>query len=40
VLANLEKTVRQAMWFPEYLPIRYEPRRIDVSRERYAGMAE
>jgi malic enzyme len=40
VLVNLEKTVRQAMWFPEYLPIRYEPRRIDASRERYAGMAE
>jgi malate dehydrogenase (oxaloacetate-decarboxylating) len=40
VLANLEKTVRQAMWFPEYLPIRYEPRRVDASREWYAGMAE
>jgi malic enzyme len=25
VLVDLEKTVRQAMWFPEYLPIRYEP---------------
>lgn len=25
ILVNLDKTVRQAMWFPEYLPIRYEP---------------
>ncbi len=25
VLANLEETVRRAMWFPEYLPVRYEP---------------
>ncbi len=25
VLVNLEESVRQAMWFPEYLPIRYEP---------------
>ena len=25
VLTNLEETVRRAMWFPEYLPIRYEP---------------
>jgi len=25
VLTNLEATVRRAMWFPEYLPIRYEP---------------
>jgi malate dehydrogenase (oxaloacetate-decarboxylating) len=25
VLVNLEETVRRAMWFPEYLPIRYEP---------------
>ena len=24
VLVNLEETVRRAMWFPEYLPIRYE----------------
>jgi malic enzyme len=36
ILVNLEKTVRQAMWFPEYLPIRYEPRRADVSREAFA----
>ncbi len=36
VLVNLEKTVRQAMWFPEYLPIRYEPRRVDAGREVYA----
>ncbi|HEY0788586.1 MAG TPA: NAD-dependent malic enzyme, partial [Thermoanaerobaculia bacterium] len=27
ILVNLDKTVRNAMWFPEYLPIRYEPRR-------------
>jgi malic enzyme len=33
VLVNLEKTVRQAMWFPEYLPIRYEPRRVEAGRE-------
>jgi malic enzyme len=25
VLADLEDTVRRAMWFPDYLPIRYEP---------------
>jgi malic enzyme len=25
VLADLEETVRRAMWFPEYLPVRYEP---------------
>jgi len=25
VLVNLEETVQRAMWFPEYLPIRYEP---------------
>ena len=25
VLNHLEETVRQAMWFPEYLPIRYRP---------------
>ena len=25
VLVNLEESVRRAMWFPEYLPIRYEP---------------
>jgi malic enzyme len=25
ILTNLEETVRRAMWFPEYLPIRYEP---------------
>ena len=24
VLVNLEETVRRAMWFPEYLPVRYE----------------
>jgi malic enzyme len=33
ILVNLEKTVRNAMWFPEYLPIRHEPRRLDSSRE-------
>jgi malate dehydrogenase (oxaloacetate-decarboxylating) len=25
ILDNLEPTVERAMWFPEYLPIRYEP---------------
>ena len=25
VLAGLEETVRRAMWFPQYLPIRHEP---------------
>jgi malate dehydrogenase (oxaloacetate-decarboxylating) len=25
ILENLEKTVEHAMWYPEYLPIRYEP---------------
>jgi malate dehydrogenase (oxaloacetate-decarboxylating) len=25
VLVGLEETVRRAMWFPEYLPVRYEP---------------
>ncbi|HSB36706.1 MAG TPA: NAD-dependent malic enzyme, partial [Thermoanaerobaculia bacterium] len=25
VLVNLEEQVRRSMWFPEYLPIRYEP---------------
>ena len=25
ILENLEQKLRQAMWFPEYLPIRYEP---------------
>ncbi|MCC6132743.1 MAG: NAD-dependent malic enzyme [Acidobacteria bacterium] len=25
ILMNLEETVRRSMWFPEYLPIRYEP---------------
>jgi malic enzyme len=25
VLARLEETVSRAMWFPEYLPVRYEP---------------
>jgi malate dehydrogenase (oxaloacetate-decarboxylating)(NADP+) len=24
ILVNLEETVRRAMWFPEYLPVRYE----------------
>jgi malic enzyme len=30
VLADLEATVRQAMWFPRYRPIRYEPRDGDL----------
>jgi malate dehydrogenase (oxaloacetate-decarboxylating) len=25
VLVNLEEVVRQAMWFPEYLPVHFEP---------------
>ena len=25
ILDNLEKTVERAMWFPEYLPLRFEP---------------
>jgi malic enzyme len=25
ILENLEETVKGAMWFPEYLPVRYEP---------------
>jgi malic enzyme len=25
ILENLEQKLRQAMWFPDYLPIRYEP---------------
>ncbi len=25
ILENLEDTVRNAMWFPDYLPVRYEP---------------
>jgi malate dehydrogenase (oxaloacetate-decarboxylating) len=25
ILDNLEKTVERAMWYPEYLPVRYEP---------------
>ena len=25
ILENLEKTVDRAMWYPEYLPMRYEP---------------
>ena len=25
VLVNLEEVVRRAMWFPEYLPVHYEP---------------
>ncbi len=36
ILVNLEKTVQRAMWFPEYLPIRYEPRRTEASREVYS----
>jgi hypothetical protein len=25
LLDSLEQTVERAMWFPEYLPMRYEP---------------
>jgi malic enzyme len=39
ILANLDKTVRQAMWFPEYLPIRYEPRGTERSRKIYSTSA-
>jgi malic enzyme len=38
IMVNLEKTVRQAMWFPEYLPIRYEPQRVEVAREASAAI--
>ena len=38
VLMNLEKTVRRGMWFPEYLPIRYEARRVNVAQEVYADV--
>jgi malic enzyme len=37
ILVNLEETVRNAMWFPEYLPIRYEPT-MESSRE-FTGVA-
>ncbi len=36
-LANLEESVRRAMWFPEYLPIRYEPWE-DAGRHRAAAV--
>ena len=39
VLVNLEKTVRRAMWFPEYLPIRYEPERVAATRETYVTVS-
>ncbi len=32
VLVNLEECVHRSMWFPEYLPIRYEPREGHVRR--------
>ncbi len=25
ILENLEKTIDRGMWYPEYLPLRYEP---------------
>ncbi len=37
VLVNLEESMRRAMWFPEYLPVRYEPRGAAMRRE---GVAE
>ena len=37
VLVNLEESVRRAMWFPEYLPIRYEPWE-DAGRHRAAAV--
>jgi malic enzyme len=37
VLSGLEDAVRQAMWFPEYLPIRYEPWVLTAQRENAAG---
>ncbi|MFZ2491868.1 MAG: NAD-dependent malic enzyme [Thermoanaerobaculia bacterium] len=36
LLVNVEKVIRNAMWFPEYMPIRYEPRRSESAREAYA----
>jgi malic enzyme len=30
ILENLDQKLRQAMWFPEYLPVRYEP---DIYRD-------
>lgn len=32
-LVNLEENVRRSMWFPEYLPVRYEPVRVTESVE-------
>jgi malic enzyme len=34
MLENLEKTVERAMWYPEYLPLRYEPARARADRSR------
>ena len=39
VLVNLDDSVRRAMWFPEYLPIRYEPWG-DVGRLRTSPVRE
>jgi malic enzyme len=38
-LVNLEESVRRAMWFPEYLPIRYEPS-TDAGRPFVSGARE
>ncbi|HPA51074.1 MAG TPA: malic enzyme-like NAD(P)-binding protein, partial [Thermoanaerobaculia bacterium] len=36
ILNGLEETVRRAMWFPEYLPIRYEPTGLPTRRHAHA----
>jgi malic enzyme len=33
VLAGVETSVRNAMWFPDYMPIRYEPRNVSRTAE-------
>jgi len=34
LVTSLDETVRQAMWFPSYKPIRYEPERAHGGRAR------
>ena len=36
MLNGLEETVRRAMWFPEYLPIRYEPAGLPARRHAHS----
>jgi malic enzyme len=38
VLINLEENVRRSMWFPEYLPIRYEPVRLSEREGAFAAV--